>query len=262
MESLPDSLPEPPNRDAPAPSNMTLDGEGLRWGAIDLVVFGVFFGLTLVFLPAFLFMIVRMFRPEIQVTDIPAVLQVIFQVVMDLVLVGFIVFMVKVVHRASFLQAIHWFRDRTFGTGFLIALGATLAVSVLIVSTMLPPSQPPPIEKLMSSTAALYVFAVFGIVMAPLVEEIIFRGFLFKAFFDVGGASVAIPSTAALFTLLHIPQLWGSWAGIGLIFVVGYILSLVRQKSNSLIPPFIIHTAYNSMLFALGALSAFIQKGA
>jgi uncharacterized protein len=113
----------------------------------------------------------------------------------------------------------------------------------------------------MSSPIALYVFAAFGVVMAPLVEEIIFRGFLFQAFFDIGGAAVAIPVTAGLFTLLHIPQLWGSWAGIALIFVVGYILSLVRQKSNSLIPCFIVHTAYNGMLFAVGALTTFIQKG-
>jgi membrane protease YdiL (CAAX protease family) len=61
--------------------------------------------------------------------------------------------------------------------------------------------------------------------------------------------------------LLHIPQLWGSWAGIALIFLVGYILSLVRARSNSVIPGIIIHTAYNGMLFAVFAVSTFVQKG-
>ena len=54
----------------------------------------------------------------------------------------------------------------------------------------------------------------------------------------------------------------GSWAGIALIFVVGYVLSFVRQRSNSLIPSFIIHTSYNGMLFGVFALSTFVQKGA
>jgi membrane protease YdiL (CAAX protease family) len=256
-----DSSPEPLSPEGLPSPNAPLESDTIRWSIADIIVFGVFFGLTVIVLPELLLRIVHIFNPEVQRTDIPAVLQVLFQVVMDLVLVGFIVFLVKVVHRASFLSAIHWFRNHAFGTGFLIALGATLAVSVLIVSSMFPPSQPPPIEKLMSSPIALYVFAAFGVVMAPLVEEIIFRGFLFQAFFDIGGAVVAIPVTAGLFTLLHIPQLWGSWAGIALIFVVGYILSLVRQKSNSLIPCFIVHTAYNGMLFAVGALTTFIQKG-
>jgi membrane protease YdiL (CAAX protease family) len=140
-------------------------------------------------------------------------------------------------------------------------MGVTLAVTVLIVSSFFPPSEPPPIEKLLSSTTAMYVFAIFGIGIAPLFEEIIFRGFLFKVLFDVGGPGVAAPSTAALFALLHIPQLWGSWAGIALIFVVGYILSAVRERSNSLIPSLVIHTAYNATLFGLFAVSSFVQKG-
>jgi membrane protease YdiL (CAAX protease family) len=55
--------------------------------------------------------------------------------------------------------------------------------------------------------------------------------------------------------------LWGSWAGVALIFVVGYVLSFVRQRSNSLIPSFIVHTSYNGMLFGVFALSTFVQKG-
>jgi membrane protease YdiL (CAAX protease family) len=237
------------------------DESGFPLGVADILVFGVFFGLIVLLLPLGLMLILRMFEPGIQLTDIPAELQVLFQAVMDLILVGFIFFLVKVVHRQSFLRCIHWFPNHLFGAGFLITLGATLAVTVLIVSSVFPPSEPPPIERLISSTRVLYIFALFGIGVAPLFEEIIFRGFLFKAFSDVGGTSIAVPATAALFTLLHIPQLWGSWAGIALIFAVGYILSLVRAKSRSLIPGFILHTAYNAMLFGVFAVSTFVQKG-
>ncbi|MBI4471034.1 MAG: CPBP family intramembrane metalloprotease [Acidobacteria bacterium] len=232
------------------------------WSVIDLVVFGVFFGLTILFLPMGMIRVMRIFRPELAVSDLTAIDQVLLQGAMNVLLVAFIAFLVKVVHRRAFFDFIHWYRNHSFGTGFLIALGASLAVSVLVVSSFFPPSEPPPIEKLLSSPTAMYVFAIFGIGVATLFEEIIFRGFLFKVIFEIAGGPAAVFTTAFLFTVLHIPQLWGSWAGIALIFLVGYILSSVRDRTNSLIPPFIIHTAYNAMLFGLFAVSSFVQKSA
>ena len=133
---------------------------------------------------------------------------------------------------------------------------------MLVVSSFFPPTEPPPIEKLLSSTNALWVFVLFGIAVAPLFEEIIFRGFLFKVLSGLGGLRAAVYGTAVLFALLHIPQLWGSWAGIALIFLVGYIFSLVRERSNSLIPSFIMDTAYNTTLFTLFVISTAVQKNA
>lgn len=248
------SVPDPePQLQRPGPRN--------PWAVADLVVFGLFFIATVLFLPIGLIRLMQVFDPGLRAADLTATDQVMLQGIMNLVLVGFIAFLIKIVHRRAFFEFIHWFRNHNFGTAFLVALGATLAVSVLIVSSFFPPREPPPIEKLLSSATAMYIFAIFGIGVAPLFEEIIFRGFLFKVLFEMAGAAVAVPLTAFFFALLHIPQLWGSWAGIALIFVVGYVLSFVRERSNSLIPSFIIHTAYNAMLFAVFALSNYIQKG-
>ena len=64
--------------------------------------------------------------------------QVVLQAIMDGMLLGFIAFLVKAVHHQSFLHTIHWFRNHQFHTGFLISLGATLAITVLIVSSFFP----------------------------------------------------------------------------------------------------------------------------
>ena len=231
------------------------------WRMADLVVFAVFFVLTVLFLPLSIIRVWRIFNPNLRIADLTAVDQVMLQGIMNLVLVGFIAFLIKVIHGKSFVETIHWFRNHQFRTGFLISLGATLAVSVLIVSSFFPAGEPPPIERLLSSTTAIYVFAIFGIGAAPLFEEIIFRGFLFKVLFDIGGSATAVSVTAILFALLHLPQLWGSWAGVALIFVVGYVLSFVRLRANSLIPSFVIHTSYNAMLFGVFALGTAVQKG-
>ena len=238
-------LPDPQFGEEPSPQN--------PWRMSDLVVFGVFFLFTVFLLNL---TVIRFWGK-----DLTALTQVVLQSIMDGMLVGFIAFLVKVVHRQPFLQTIHWFRNHQFSTGFLISLGATLAISVLIVSSFLPAGEPPPIEKLLSSKSAVYVFALFGIGAAPFFEEVIFRGFLFKVLSDIKGAGTAVSVTAILFALLHLPQLWGSWAGVALIFVVGYVLSIVRWRSNSLIPSFIIHTSYNAMLFGVFAVSTLVQKG-
>ena len=250
MYSLPDPEPEIERPEPRSP-----------WSVIDLVVFCVFFGLTVLLLPLSVVRLWQVWNPALRVSDLTAIDQVLLQGIMNLVLVGFIAFLVKVVHRHSFIATIHWYRNYEFSHGFLISLGATLAISVLIVSSFFPPSSPPPIERLLSSTSAMYIFAIFGIGVAPLFEEIIFRGFLFKVLSDIGGPATAVFVTAALFALLHIPQLWGSWAGIALIFFVGYVLSLVRHRSNSLIPSVLMHTAYNATLFGVFAVSSVVQKG-
>jgi membrane protease YdiL (CAAX protease family) len=228
--------------------------------ALDLVLFGLFFIASLIAIPAGIFRVMQLFNPELQFADLGAVEQVLIQGVLNLTLVGFIYVLVKVIHRARFLEFVHWFRNDTYKTGFLVAFGSVLAMAVLVVSSFFPPAEPPPIEKLLSSTTALWVFALFGVGVAPLFEEIIFRGFLYKALEDLGGPGLAVSGTAGLFALLHIPQLWGSWAGIALIFLVGYVLSQVRERSNSLIPSFIMHTAYNATLFGLFAISSVVQK--
>lgn len=251
--------PETGPHDIPSPEP-PLSAPRCAWSVLDLVVFGVFFGLTVLLLPTILILALRLFDPSLRVAHLTAAQQVFLQAVMDVALVGFIYVLVRVARGRSFLETIRWVRGYPFNNISLALFGATMAVTVAIVSALFPPAEPPPIEKLINSTQALLVFAVFGIGLAPLLEEVIFRGFIFAVLRDVRGPAVAVPATAALFTLLHVPQLWGSWVGIALIFGVGYVLSAVRERSGSLIPSFIMHTAYNAMLFGLFAVSWIAQQ--
>jgi membrane protease YdiL (CAAX protease family) len=225
----------------------------------DLAVFAfVFIGIVLL-IPLAVVRVWHAFVPDFQVADIPPTAQLLMQALIDLATLGFIAFLIRVVHGQSFTETIHWRKDYQLGTAFLISLGATLAVSVMIISSFFPLGDPP-IQKLFSSTTAMYVFVIFGVAGAPLFEEIMFRGFLFKLFSDIWGAGKAVPVTALLFGLLHLLQLWGSWAGVVLIFGVGYVLSLLRQRTNSVIPSIIVHTSYNGLLFGAFALNELVQK--
>jgi membrane protease YdiL (CAAX protease family) len=45
-----------------------------------------------------------------------------------------------------------------------------------------------------------------------------------------------------------------------LILAVGFALAFVRYRSGSVIPGLIVHMSYNATLFALSAISMFLQK--
>jgi membrane protease YdiL (CAAX protease family) len=58
--------------------------------------------------------------------------------------------------------------------------------------------------------------------------------------------------TAILFGGLHVPEYWGAWNHMLLIFFVGLVFSLARGMSGSLAPSVFLHVGYNaSMMIAL-----------
>ena len=230
------------------------------WSLVDIFVFGVFSALTVLLLPAGIIEIWHIFNPTFGLSDVTATDQILLQAVVDLVIVGFIAFLIKVVHGLPFLRTIHWFKNYRYGKGFLISLGITLAISVSVIGSRFPSKEASPLEKLLSSNRAMFAFAILGVAVAPLLEEVVFRGFLFKVLSDIGGTVIAVMVTAISFGALHALQLWGNWIAVLLIFVVGFVLSFVRHRSNSLIPSFIIHTAYNSTFFGALILGTLLQK--
>jgi len=231
------------------------------WAVSDLVAFVSFFLVTLFVLPIVLLVIGRAFIPNLSITNPSGETQILLQMALDLVWVGFIFFLVRVIHRKPILESIRWIPTAYYRVHRLVALGAALALSGILVSSFFPPASPPRIEQLAESPGSLYLLAIFGVCFAPIIEEIIFRGFLFNAISDLGGSRLAVLATATLFALLHSQQLWPSWAGIALILVVGYVLSSLRKRSDSLIPSFIVHTAYNSMLVVASLVGTLLQKG-
>ncbi len=85
-----------------------------------------------------------------------------------------------------------------------------------------------------------------GAVVAPVVEEIFFRGFIFAGLRQVWGWQKAALVSAALFGLLHVTP-----TAMLPIFILGYIFAWLYQKSGSIWPAILMHMLTNSL--ALGA---------
>jgi uncharacterized protein len=151
------------------------------------------------------------------------------------------------------LVALRWNKPRT-PWAFVVS-GVGLALACVLISLLLPISQGLPIEQAMDSPVSAYVIAVFGIAVAPLVEEIYFRGLLYplilRAFRRAGATmamAFAITLTALPFALIHGSQLSFSWAPLLVVFCVGVILTWVRAHSRSLAASWMVHVSYNTTL--------------
>ena len=89
-------------------------------------------------------------------------------------------------------------------------------------------------------TEALVFVALVGTV--SLCEELMFRGFAFAAFRQLGGGSTAaaLIGSSALFAIGHFYQ---GRRGVANTFVLGLLLAGARSWSGSLVPPILAHAA-------------------
>jgi membrane protease YdiL (CAAX protease family) len=100
------------------------------------------------------------------------------------------------------------------------------------------------------SAPASYVVGAFALLVAPFMEEMIFRGVLFAIFERRAGVGFAVVATALLFAGLHVPEYWRAWNHAILILVVGGVFSLARAKTGSLAPCVFLHLGYNASMVA------------
>ncbi|MBN2853768.1 MAG: CPBP family intramembrane metalloprotease [Clostridia bacterium] len=97
------------------------------------------------------------------------------------------------------------------------------------------------ITTLMEGTPVILLIIGIGII-APIVEELIFRGFIFKRLKDSFPVWAAILIQALFFAVVH-----GNLVQMSYAFAVGLILGIIVYKSNSLYPAIILHIINNSV---------------
>ncbi|MBX7245496.1 MAG: CPBP family intramembrane metalloprotease [Candidatus Sumerlaeaceae bacterium] len=99
------------------------------------------------------------------------------------------------------------------------------------------------------------------LLLAPLSEEIWYRGFFLPVFRRRLGTAVAMVITVAWFTAAHYYQLRGQEMALVPIAALGLATTLSRVRTGSLVPPMIIHFAYNSMVVSLLVLMTIFTPG-
>lgn len=131
----------------------------------------------------------------------------------------------------------------------LVGLAATVffAVAVDVVTYLTGRNLVPPAVVDMyvaSRDSGTLIYLLLGIVIAaPLTEEMIFRGFLFRGWSQTRfGAVLATLLTAPLWASLHMQY---DWFFMGHIVVIGFMLGWLRARSGSLLLTMGLHALLN-----------------
>jgi len=153
-------------------------------------------------------------------------------------------------YRMGFLDGLRWHWPASRWPRFL-AVGVALAVAMQIASSRLPIPKNLPIDTYYTSTAAAWAMAFLGVLIAPFVEEVFFRGLLFPVLERRMGLFAGVVLTSLAFAALHGTQLGWAWGPLSVILAVGLVLTIVRARTNSVACSVLVHTAYNATPFAL-----------
>lgn len=175
----------------------------------------------------------------------------------------------KTVAGIGFARGIRWNAATARRWFVLLALlGATTGLLVTIAGNFVPmPKAPPILQDLTESRAGAWFLMVFGVTLAPLTEELAFRGFLLPSLINIfrwlqrkdavsestvryAGIPFCIVLTSIPFALMHAAQVSDSWGPVLLIGCVSIVLCVVRLRAESVASSIVVHSFYNLTLFS------------
>jgi membrane protease YdiL (CAAX protease family) len=137
------------------------------------------------------------------------------------------------------------FRGHDLVLGILAAALLAAAIAVYAVAAGRALVTPFQIDTYVTtpSVAWLAVLALAIVVVAPLGEEIIFRGFMFRGWVTEGrNPLLPIIAISLVWTLLHVQY---DWFGLVQVFLLGLLFGWIRWRSGSTTLAFVLHALVN-----------------
>jgi membrane protease YdiL (CAAX protease family) len=140
-----------------------------------------------------------------------------------------------------------WRRTR-FNAGIAVLGGAILALAISGLAALLhTPQVPSPLDRFLKSPVNLALFSALAVTLAPVFEELFFRGFLQPLLSRTFGVLSGILITALVFGCLHAPEYSYAWQYVVAVSAAGAVFGWVRARTNSIIPSTIMHGCYNAV---------------
>lgn len=134
------------------------------------------------------------------------------------------------------------------GKGWLVATALSIPATLIWIAILSAAGKPPEVQDLIAkavgaeaSRAFLVALGVLGIVVAPVTEELLFRGALFGSLRARIGSRAAALLSSLLFAAVH-----GSLTALVPLFVLALVLCWVYERSGSLVAPVAVHMLNNA----------------
>jgi membrane protease YdiL (CAAX protease family) len=140
-------------------------------------------------------------------------------------------------HQQPVLKPLGWVVPKAIHIVAAFILGPSFAAGIaLYLRLRNQGTSPIPIVELL----------VLGVVLGPILEESLFRGFLLPVLAQTTGTVPAVLITAILFAVFHGPSNPAHWVSFT---ATGFAYGWMRVASRSTTAPALMHAAYNLTLF-------------
>jgi membrane protease YdiL (CAAX protease family) len=126
--------------------------------------------------------------------------------------------------------------------------GCGLAIFVALASYNMKNTDHLPIQEIFKNRSGAFLLMTMAVFVAPLVEETVFRGYLYPLFAKSLGVLPGILVTGVLFGLMHGAQLGWTFRLVALLTLVGVIFTFARARTGTVLASFLLHLGYNSMI--------------
>jgi uncharacterized protein len=137
-----------------------------------------------------------------------------------------------------------------------VLAAAPLAFAVNGIAYLLhTPKVATPFDNIAQSPVLLALVGGMAVSIAPLFEELFFRGFLQPLLSRTFGIVAGVLLTAVLFGALHAAEYQFVWQYVVAISLVGVALGIVRVVTKSIIPSTIMHGCYNASFVIVLAIT-------
>ena len=171
-------------------------------------------------------------------------------------LVGFLGFFRR--RQISFGQALGFRRESALGAllfgallffAVLPPLAGTFVVYDKLCHLIGVTDTPQPVTELLASTDSVTVIvlvSLFAVIVAPVFEELFFRGFIYPVLKERWGTWKALTAVSAIFAVIHqhVPSM-------GPLFTLALGLGLAYELTGSLLAPIAVHALFNTMNVAV-----------
>ncbi|MCA9605488.1 MAG: CPBP family intramembrane metalloprotease [Myxococcales bacterium] len=138
-----------------------------------------------------------------------------------------------------------WFPGAALG-------GIALMVLARVATSLVPSTSVSSVQAFVSDPSGMVSFATLAVV-APLAEEVFFRGFVFGALRKYGVA-VAFAGAWLTFTFFHGMQTFGQWGALVGIAILSLGVTTLRTLSKSVLVGAIAHLVYNGLIAVMAFL--------
>jgi len=139
------------------------------------------------------------------------------------------------------------------GFFYLFAFNLRLGILIAAVTALTPiPVPATPAESVIPSVAGLSalaqsLLALRAVVVAPVAEEVLFRGLILPRLASWMGAAAAVVATSVMFAVLHEGFGYAIGTRAAGIFIVALVLGWARLRTGNLVAATTIHVIFNAV---------------